>query len=535
MRRRGPPPRPRRLPPSPADAPPVCPSSFTAADLKKLSDGNYAFALWATVNGLQSVMAMSTFFTLASGAPELPTTKLSPPPPRRQARARGGGGGGGGGGRQRRRVWRRGLLGAALAVLDAATAHDSDRGGSDTAGEDDDEPRARSPPPEYDAYDEPPRGRRGGRRAPREAREAQLSDGEFESVAVAVMKTLSARGGLASRELLDVASDALPAEAAPEPFVALVEVLRLLVRTRFVIRDRNDPSEPPLVRLACPLCRRPPPLHRSPSPAPPQYSLSNSAEGYFLHFDVSAEHAPAPVVEISPGKNIISDTKLDDFDADGGDDASPPKRAGNGGAPEVKRQDSAPSAPGRYRIKKRKADVADDEPPPAAAPAPAAAAAAPSQPPAQQQQQPPAQQQPAGQLQNQPYQPPPPQPKPAGNALAILSAQLGVGGPAAGAAACNAVARRPLCSSSKWLPRAVALAAAAVAVAAAAAARRRTASPRWVRARWVRARWGRARWDIAAAGTTAAAAATAGARAAAPEEPWAAEGTAAAAAAAAAR
>ena len=116
----------------------------------------------------------------------------------------------------------------------------------------------------------------------------------------------------------------------------------------------------PLVRLACPLCRRPPPLHRSPSPAPPQYSLSNSAEGYFLHFDVSADHAPAPVVEISPGKNIISDTKLDDFDADGGDDASPPKRAGNGGAPEVKRQDSAPSAPGRYRIKKRKADVADE-------------------------------------------------------------------------------------------------------------------------------------------------------------------------------
>ena len=49
-----------------------------------------------------------------------------------------------------------------------------------------------------------------------ETREAQLSDGEFESVAVAVMKTLSARGGLASRELLDVASDALPAEAAPE-------------------------------------------------------------------------------------------------------------------------------------------------------------------------------------------------------------------------------------------------------------------------------------------------------------------------------
>ena len=138
---------------------------------------------------------------------------------------------------------------------------------------------------------------------------------------------------------------------------------------------------------------------------------------------MSAEHAPAPVVEISPGKNIISDTKLDDFDADGGDDVSPPKRAGNGGAPEVKRQDSAPSAPGRYRIKKRKADVADDEPPPPAAPAPAAAAAAPSQPPTQQQQQPPAQQQPAGQLQNQPYQPPPPQPKPAGNALAILSAQ----------------------------------------------------------------------------------------------------------------
>ena len=196
---------------------------------------------------------MSTFFTLASGAPELPDDEALAAAAEEARRAReeeeaaaaaaddsdGGYGGGG-------------LLGAAQAVLDAATAHDSDRGGSDTAGEDDDEPRARSPPPEYDAYDEPPRGRRGGRRAPREAREAQLSDGEFESVAVAVMKTLSARGGLASRELLDVASDALPAEAAPEPFVALVEVLRLLVRTRFVIRDRNDPSEPPLVRLASP-------------------------------------------------------------------------------------------------------------------------------------------------------------------------------------------------------------------------------------------------------------------------------------------
>ena len=93
-------------------------------------------------------------------------------------------------------------------------------------------------------------------------------------------------------------------------------MLRLLVRTRFVIRDRNDPSEPPLVRLLPPLSTTAsPPLLTL--PAPPQYSLSNSAEGYFLHFDVSADHAPAPVVEISPGKNIISDTKLDDFDADG--------------------------------------------------------------------------------------------------------------------------------------------------------------------------------------------------------------------------
>ena len=118
-------------PPTPL---PACPSSFTAADLKKLSDGNYAFALWATVNGLQSVMAMSTFFTLASGAPELPDDEALAAAAEEARRAReeeeaaaaaaddsdGGYGGGG-------------LLGAAQAVLDAATAHDSDRGGSDTA------------------------------------------------------------------------------------------------------------------------------------------------------------------------------------------------------------------------------------------------------------------------------------------------------------------------------------------------------------------------------------------------------------------
>ena len=91
-------------PPTPL---PACPSSFTAADLKKLSDGNYAFALWATVNGLQSVMAMSTFFTLASGAPELPDDEALAAAAEEARRARGGGGGGGGGGRQRRRVWRR--------------------------------------------------------------------------------------------------------------------------------------------------------------------------------------------------------------------------------------------------------------------------------------------------------------------------------------------------------------------------------------------------------------------------------------------